>query len=320
MADYKGKDWFRSNLSPYLTKIKAEIAGSGGGGGNSYAPVVFSQSKTNIGTGINELIILQGEFFYPDTTYTSSQATITNVNYLGTGLIEFTINTSIQGNLIVTIDNSAGTLDINFNADTLNAGWTDLRLNSGSTTTITNKTGTTLTRDSEGLISSGSNWSNWYQVDSHSWQRSVLKNVSILMKVPTSAFMAGIRGNEADDASNNQYQQFEIQSYFPNSYQWGFYGTNAAHGSVNQSIPNGSTSFSLSGYSYIRMEYLDNGQPGSIYKLYGLNSLTDFDDISNLIGQATIGSTFTCDSTTLYVGATTGNTNQRMVAFKIEDA
>jgi hypothetical protein len=306
MAIFAGKQWFRDNLQPYLTVIKGELC--------KHPPVVHSTQPIHVVTGTVNHVILKGDYFHPNLTVYLPfvNGTITNVVWNNFHEIEFDIFVGTDSTVTPTITTCDGTAT--FDVLAVTSTWVDLRAGSPSTWTETHDPGTTITYDSEGLISTGSLWGNWYKFTSHSWARTTLKKVEFIMKHNNTAHMAGIMGSEQDETSNAQYYQAEIYAYFPNTF-WGFYGTNVSHSGVNGSQA-GAPALTDPYYKFV---FENNGQPGSNYYLYGLADLSNFDDTSNLMMSGTVPASFTCDSPTLYVAATTANNTQRMVAFNITD-
>ena len=306
MTVHSGKTWFRDNISPYLTKIKAEMATVGGS-----PPIVYSTDVTTIPINTVVTITVTGDFFTPAMTITCPTATISNYVFLTQQSCTFDITTTTaQNNVISYTTSSSVTSDI---LSTVSA-WTDLRTG-GDAYTETHDPGTTVTQDAEGLWSNGSLWSNWLKITSASWNRTNPKRVSFVLKTGGTACMFGIMGNEQDENATAQYYQAEIYAYVPSTYVWGFYGTNAAHAGASST----QTNVTINAYPYTKIEFQDNGEAGSTFKIFGLSDLTDFDDESNLLGTWTVGVAMTADSTTLYPCCTTGSINIRFVAFKVED-
>jgi len=307
MALFSGKTWFRNNIMPYLTKIKAEIAASGG-----TPPLVTTSTPPNFNINTVTAVSVTGDFFTPTMTATCPTATITNYTFISQQSCTFDILTSTAQTNTITLTTVGGSTTLSVTS--LASAWVDLRTG-GSVYTETHRTGTTITQDADGLRSSGILWSNWLKITSVSWQRVNLKRVSIIYRGDNSACMVGIMGSDQIESSTAQYYQAEIYAYNTGSAIARFYGTNAAHTGVSSAI----TSTTTSGNTYIKLVYSNNGNNTGTMKIYGLSNLSNLDDVSNLLNTITIPAVFTADSVTLYPCVTFGSTSQRLVAVKVED-
>jgi len=302
-----GKTYFRNNILPYLTKIKAEIASNSGGGN---PPIVTSTDITEIPISTVTTITVTGDFFSPSMVVSCGTATITNYVFITQQSCTFDITTATPQSNTITYTGGGGS-DTSTITSTV-SNWIDLRTG-GDTYTESHDPGTTITQDATGLSSTGSLWDNWLRIDSHSWSRSNLKRVSIIVK-SGNTHMVGILSELQGEGSASQYYEGEIWAYASGSNLIYFYGTNSLGAGTSQDISNSALS-----YTYHKVVFENNGQPGSTFRVYGFNSLADFDDNSNLLGSDTVASNMNANGSTLKVGTIFGNTSNRLVAFLIED-
>ena len=289
-------------------------SGNGGGGGNGnntgsgYDPMFYDTTPPSIRLGDTKTLTITGEFFTPDMTVTSTDATITNFTFISTESITCDIEGTAVLTATITLTTPVGTVDFTYLVDVASQ-WVDLRIG-GDAYTETHKSGTTVTQTTEGLQQSGSLWGNWLKITSEIWQRSVPADVGIIMKMANSTLMFGIMGSLQNESSGSQYYQAELYCYFSSGNTSSFYGTNSSHGGVSGAI----AVVSSAGYPYIKVKFSNNGEAGHTVYFYGLSDLNDFDDESHLLGQRTVPANMTAASPQLYLCATMGNTSQRMVA------
>ena len=306
MTDFAGKAWFRANIIPYLTTIKANSTSGGG-----TPPLVTSHAPVSIGINTVTTIAVTGDFFTPTMAPTCPTGTVTNYVFISQQSCTFDITFPSDQTNTITLTTVGGSTTINIDSTVSN--WIDLRAG-GDTYTETHKSGTTISQDATGLRSTGALWSNWLKIDSESWLRANPSHMSMIIKVSGTAMMAGIMGSDQVPSASSQYYQAEIYSYIPSTYCYGFYGTNAGHNGVNSNL----TNIQISSYAYTKLVWEHSGEVGYTMKVYGLTDLTDLDDLTNLLGTHTVPATFTADSVTLYPCVTMGTQNQRLVAVKVE--
>ena len=309
MALFAGKPWFRTNIKPYLTKIKAEIAAASGGN----PPIITNHSPTDIPVDTATTITVTGDFFTPSTVVTCATGTITNYTFITQQSCTFDLECSTAQTNTIIFAGGGSTTSITIESTV--SAWLDLRSTSSDTFTEAHKSGTAMVRDANGVgQTSGALWSHWLKFTSLAWTRSTPKTLSMIMTLGTSAHMAGIQGSDQDGSASAQYYQAEIYAYMPSNYLWGFYGTNAAHSGAS----NSQTNATLTGYGWYKVVWEHQGEPGTTVKVYGLSDLSDFDG-GTLIQTWTVGTAMTANSTTLYPAVTYGNASQRVVAIKLED-
>lgn len=308
MPLFAGNTWFRDNIIPYLTKIKAEINANSG---CCSPPIVTSFNPPTFPINTVTTVTLIGDFFTPSLVITCGTATISNFQFITQQQCTFDITTNTGQ--VNTVDVSNGGGSVNISVESITSSWVDLRVGSSSVFTEEHSAGITVVRDAEGIGNTGNLWGTWLRFPSHSWDRVSLKKCSIIVKNAT-LHMAGLMSTEnQNETSASQYYEAEIYVYMNGSAQ-AFYGSNAAGIGVSDlhtaiAIPT----------PYYKIEFNNNGQVGSQFKVFGLSNLTNFDDVSNLLGTWTVGTSMTANDVPIMPCITmTGAT--RIVAFKIEDA
>lgn len=307
MPLFSGKTWFRNNITPYLTKIKSEIASNS----CCYPPIITAIDPIVFPISVTTTVGLKGEFFTPTMVITCPTATISNYTFINQQECTFDIITSTAQVNTITATTAGGSDTITI--ESVLSLWIDLRLGSTSTFTEEHKAGTTVTRYSDGMGSNGSLWSNWIRFPSDQWNRSTLKQCSIIMK-KSAANMAGIMSTEEqDENSSAQYYQAEIYAYMPSTYMWGFYGTNSANTGISGNQSNVTIST-----PYYKIQFNDNGQSGSTFRIFGLADLTNFDDESDLLGTWTVPASFTANDNPIMPCVTMSGAT-RIVAYKVKD-
>ena len=305
MAALQGKSWFRANIAPYLSIIKSAMSG--------YPPIITLVDTTTVTTNVTVTVTVTGDFFTPDMTVTCPTGTTSNFVFINQHEVKFDfITTTAQSN---TISFATPFGAASFTIVSTVVTWIDLRLGSGSTFTEVHRSGTTVTRDANGMRTSGSVWSSWVRFPSHEWNRSVMKKLSMIVQGNSSAHMVGIMSAaNQNTTSTAQYYEAEIYAYCPSSYIWGFYGTNAAGGGTSNSQSN----IQISSYPYYKIEFNDNGQVGSTFKVFGLSNLSNFDDQTNLLGTWTVGTNMSANDT-LIMPCFTMSSGSRLVAYLVEN-
>jgi len=308
MTEFQGKDWFRANIAPYLQEIKNEICTL------KYPPIVIEYTPRIVSVETWTTIHVVGEFFTPDIEILCQTGEVSDIKFINGNKLLFRFKTAVSQIHELIFKTSGGETTIKISSN--DVSWIDLREGSFTEFTVKNKPGTNITYDSEGLISDGTLWENWYKITSHKWKRKTPKRVSIVMKGNRSTHMVGILGSDHREDYEYQYAEGEVWLYFKKEKLVGFYGTKKNHAiHEDYSIPD-NVVINSPYYKYI---VEDNAVPGSNYYIYELENLDNLEDTSNLLYSGKISKLFTCNSKILYVGALTAYDKQRMVAFKIED-
>jgi hypothetical protein len=277
---------------------------------SGYPPIVNSQTVARINATSSNNVELSGDFFTPDTVVTSLNGTVSNFNFSLQSSCQFDYTSDVEGEDTITITTPSGSVDINIIVNPPSS-WVDMRAGR-DTFTEEHNAGLTVSRDTNGAYVNGSLWSSWYRINSHSWNRSSKKKVSIIGKASQS-HMIGITSERQSLTSSSQYYQAEVVAYMSGNTLSGFYGKSAGGGGVN-----GGTSLSLSGNPYYKLVFEDNGEANSTYSLYGLSDLSNFDDESILLGTNTIPAHMNGDGENLMVDVISTSTH-RFIAFNIED-
>ena len=258
-----------------------------------------------------------------------------------TGSIDlFEVLSPTQLKLVITTNNTKGVYDIVIN----NAGvkntlwenngvglfivkeftWMDFSTNGESIThgnaagnDIRYKSGMTLKRDAAGMWFEGvSIWSCWMKVEKLAWNRGENKTYQMIL-TSSNTRMVGFAGDDTNEGSGSQqYWEAEVNVHFDNSNNiWGLYGKTLSNSHWNQSA-----SKSYSSGDVLKLKFENDGQEGSVLRIYKLPSAdpSDWDDESNLFHSITIPATANHDSDRIMPFAIPNSGNSgRFIAAKV---
>ena len=305
MPDFNGKTWFRENLAPYLSIIKSQMSG--------YAPIITSTNLTEIQTNVVETIVVTGDFFTPDLVVASNTLTISNFVFVSQTEIQFDVTTTTAEANTVSLTTPFGAVTLNILSVSA-PPWIDLRSGSGSVFTEQHRAGTNFVRDADGAGTTGAIFSSWLRFNSHQWDRNTPKRLSIIGKANDTHMIGIMSTQNQNETASGQYFEAEIYAYVASTYVYGFYGTNISGGGVSQYLAGGS----FGGKPYYKLQFNDNGEAGSTFRIFGLADLSNFDDESNLVATWTVPASFTANDTPI-MPCITGGATSRIVAYLVED-
>ena len=193
-----------------------------------------------------------------------------------------------------------------------NWAWNDIRYRSWMN----------MTRDSTWMYFSWSTpWSSWVKFESMSWSRGSNKTLEWIFTAPSSNMMIGIGSNATDETNTAQYQQAEVEMYFQNSTSlWGLYWNNGSLWTAwNQS---NSATISWCSSQIFKWKFTNDWTAwSSVFTLYCLpsSSISDWDDISNVLKTFTVWWTLNPDETTIMPFIIPQSAwTQRFIALKVE--
>lgn len=248
-------------------------------------------------------LLIQGSFFTPDTQVTSSEFTVSDVEFKsdnllvvrGVSAIAFGfINLEIDNGSVISIESALEVVDLASGIIDLRTGGTEF-----SNSAIEMREDMSFTRTSRGIYFTGFDiWNSWVRFvgdnDLWIWDRSVKRTLSWIF-TNTSATMMGIGSREIDPTSQNQWSQAEIMGYFSSGSRFtGFYGNDGTLGSA----VNFRTTASVNSGTVKKLVLENNGEPGSSYTLYELPSgnIEDWIDTSKILRSGTMPEIMSADA------------------------
>lgn len=267
------------------------------------APFISAITPNTLILGSTATINIEGSFFTPDTTVLIEGLTVQSVEFVSSALLKISLEAgNTAGFFDLTLDNGSTTiLDDGLEIFEFNALVVDLRLGGTafSSSAIEMRSGMSFSRQSSSLEFFGFNpWSSWARFvgDNNEWvwDRTEQKKITWIFR-NTNSFMVGLGSFENNPTSSTQWRFGEIMGYYSSATNfYGFYGNNGTPGTVaNQS--NGQT---LSNQSVKKLVLENNGEPGSNFYLYEIESedLADWLNEDNLVHSGVIANNMTSNA------------------------